>query len=309
MSDNCSLFILNQGWCLGIVILCIVLLHAVLKRVTWRGTSYLLWSGIPICYFYIVGVECLDVLYYKSEAKLNNIPLVFWGEKEMLLFKSIWGLVFLGMLLYIGYSFLKIKYITMHSRHFRENIYITERSEIPFTIGVIKPKIYLPEDMQEEFYEPVICHEKVHIARKDYLVKNLAFVLLAINWFQPLMWLAYYLFVKDMEVTCDDMVLRKRSMKFRKQYAKTLLELSTREGRVGFVTTGYGSVALKERVVNISRNQKRRPLQRVLITVMCIVIVLLSIPVYGAVRKPFGYVANATESTNDVWEVRTRIHP
>lgn len=61
-------------------------------------------------------------------------------------------------------------------------------------------------------------------------------------------------------------------------------------------------------MVNISRNQKRRPLQRVLITVMCIVIVLLSIPVYGAVRKPFGYVANATESTNDVWEVRTRIH-
>lgn len=123
------------------------------------------------------------------------------------------------------------------------------------------------------------------------------------------MWLAYFLFVKDMEVTCDEIALRERSARFRKQYARTLLELSTREVSVGFVATGYGSVALKERVVNISRNQKGHPFQRVLITVMCIVIVLLSIPVYGYIRKPFGYVANAAELTNDVWEVRTRIHP
>lgn len=150
MSDNCLLFILDQGWRLGIVVLCVIIIRS-----------------IPICYFYIAGVEYLDMFYYISEARLNNFPLVFWGEKEMLLFKSIWGLVFLGMLLYIGYSSMKIKYITMHSRHFRENIYITERSDMPFTSGVIKPRIYLPADMQEEVYEPVVCHEKVHIARKD----------------------------------------------------------------------------------------------------------------------------------------------
>ena len=68
-------------------------------------------------------------------------------------------------------------------------------------------------------------------------------------------------------------------------------------------------MALKERVINISRNQKGHSLQRFLITVICIVMVLLSVSVYGYIRNPFGYVPNVVESTNDVWEVRTRIEP
>lgn len=309
MSDEGMLFIFNQGWRLGFVVLCVVLIRAVLKRVTWRGASYLLWCSVPICYFYITGVERLNVFYNKIIVKSSNAPYLFFGEKESMVLKVVWGTGCIGMLIYMVYSYVKVKCIAKKSRNLRENIYITERSEMPFTIGGMKPRIYLPANMQEEFYEPVICHEKVHIARKDFLIKNAAFVLLAINWFQPLMWLAYFLFVKDMEVTCDEAVLRKRPMEFRKQYAKALLELSTREAGVGGVAAGYGSVALRERVVNISRNQKGHSLHRFLITVMCIVIVLLSIPVYGALRKPFGYQTNATVSTNEVWEVRTRIYP
>lgn len=309
MFDKGMLFILNQGWRLGVVILCVILIRTVLKRITWRGISYLLWCSIPICYFYIVGVECFQVFYNKIDVKLSNEPHFFLGEKASMVLKAVWVTVCIGMLSYMVYSYVKTKYIAKKSRHLRENIYITEKSDIPFTIGVMKPKIYLPIDMQEEFYEPVICHEKVHIFRKDYLIKNTAFVLLAINWFQPLMWFAYYLFVKDMEVTCDEMVLREKSAGFRKQYAKALVALSVREVRVGFVATGYGSVALKERVINISRNQTGHSLQRFLITVICIVMVLLSVSVYEYIRKPFGYVPNVVESTNDAWEVRTRIEP
>ena len=309
MSDKGLFFILNQGWRLGFVVLFIILIRGVLKRVTWRGASYLLWCSIPICYFYILGVEFFHVFYYKVVVKSSNVPYFLLGEEASVMFKVVWVTVFVGMLLYMGYAYIKTKQFTTRSKHLRENIYITARGDVPFTVGVIKPKIYLPADMKEEFYEPVICHEKVHIARKDYLVKNLAFVLLAINWFQPLMWLAYYLFVKDMEVTCDEMVLRNKPLEFRKQYAKVLLESSTLEVNVGFVATGYGSVALKERVINISRNQKGHSLQRFLITVICIVMVLLSVSVYGYIRNPFGYVPNVAESTNDVWEVRTRIEP
>ena len=309
MSDKGLFFILNQGWRLGFVVLFIILIRGVLKRVTWRGASYLLWCSIPICYFYILGVEFFHVFYYKVVVKSSNVPYFLLGEEASVMFKVVWVTVFVGMLLYMGYAYIKTKQFTTRSKHLRENIYITARGDVPFTVGVIKPKIYLPADMKEEFYEPLICHEKVHIARKDYLVKNLAFVLLAINWFQPLMWLAYYLFVKDMEVTCDEMVLRNKPLEFCKQYAKVLLESSTLEVNVGFVATGYGSVALKERVINISRNQKGHSLQRFLITVICIVMVLLSVSVYGYIRKPFGYVPNVAESTNDVWEVRTRIEP
>lgn len=309
MSDTGILFVLNQGWRLGIVILCIILIRTVLKRVTWRGASYLLWCSIPICYFYTAGVECFNVFYSKVDVKSSNAPYFFFGEKASMVLKVVWVTVCIGMLIYIVYSYVKTKCIAKKSRHLRENIYITARCDVPFTVGVIKPKIYLPAEMQEEFYEPVICHEKVHIARKDYFIKNVAFVLLATNWFQPLMWLAYFLFVRDMEVTCDEMVLRKRSVEFRKQYAKALLELSTRETKAGVVATGYGGVALKERVVNISRNQKVSPLQRFLVIVMCVAIMLLSVSLYEYIRKPFGYVPNVAESTNDVWEVRTRVEP
>lgn len=154
----------------------------------------------------------------------------------------------------------------------------------------------------------MFCHEEVHIAKKDYL-KNLVFVLLTINWFQPLMWLAYYLLVKDVEVTCDEMVLRARPVEFRKQYAKALLELSTREARVGIVTIGYGSVALKERIEKISRNKRVYPIQRIYVTSPCVVVILLGIPAYWYIRKLFGYVRNSMVSTNEVWEVRTGIYP
>lgn len=309
MSDKGLLFILNQGWCLGFVVLFVILIREVLNRVTWRGASYLLWCGVPICYFYIMGVEFFNVFYYKIVVDSSNIPFVLLKEEEMAVLKIVWMIVCFGMLLYMEYSYLKTRYLAAKSRHLRENIYITERSDVPFTIGIIRPRIYLPEEMQECFYEPVICHEKIHISRKDYLIKNLVFVLLAINWFQPLMWLAYFLFVKDMEVTCDEVVLRNKPLEFRKQYAKALLELSTREVRVGFVATGYGSVALKERVVNISRNQKVSSLQRFLITVMCMAIILLSIPTCWSIRKAFGCEPNSTVSENEVWEVKAQIYP
>ena len=309
MSDTGMLFILNQGWRLGIVILWVVLIRAILKRVTWRGASYLLWCSIPICYFYMVGVEFFNVFYYKVVVKTSNAPYHFLGEKEGMAFKIIWCVGCFGMLTYMGYSYMKAKFLTAKSKHFRENIYIIERSDMPFTIGVMKPRIYLPTGMQEEFYEPVICHEKVHIARKDYLIKNFVFVLLAINWFQPLMWLAYFLFVKDMEITCDEVVLRESVAGFRKQYARALLELSTREVRLGVVATGYGNVALKERLKNISKNQRVCIGQRFFITVMCIAMILLSVPTCWYIRKPFGYKSNEVVSTNEVWEVRTRIYP
>lgn len=309
MFDKEMLFILNQGWRLGFVILCTISIRAVLKRVTERRASYLLWCIIPICYFYIAGVECFQVFYHKIDVRLSNEPYFFLGEKECMVFKIIWGIIFVGMLSYMLYSYVKTKCLTKKSIHFRENIYLSEKIDIPFTIGIMKPKIYLPVNMQEEFYNPVICHEKVHIFRKDYLIKNLAFVFLTINWFQPLMWVAYYLFVKDMEVTCDEMVLREKSAGFRKQYAKALVELSVRETRVRIIAIGYGSVALKERVINISRNQKERFSKRILITVICIVIVWLGVSAYEYIRKPFGYMLNVVEATNDVWQVRTRIGP
>lgn len=309
MSDEGILIILNQGWRLGIVILCIIIIRAVLRWVTWNGAAYLLWCGVPLCYFYCMGVECFNAFYIKVIVKTSNAPYLFLDEKVCTVIKIVWMMVCLGMLSYMGYSYLKAKCFTRNSKNYRENIYITKNSEMPFTIGVIKPKIYLPAEMQEEYYEPVICHERVHIVRKDYLIKNLVFVLLAVNWFQPLMWLAYYLFVNDMEVTCDEIALRKSSPGFRKQYAKTLLELSTHENGVGVIITGYGDVALKERVVNICRERKASLLQRLLLMLICMVILLASIPVYGAIRKPFGYEPKVTVPVNEEWEVRTKVHP
>lgn len=308
MLDKVSLFILNQGWRLGITILGIIVVRKVINHMSWKGATYLLWSLVPICCFYDIGIEYFSILKLRTNAEANNSPIFFFQEKEIMVFLILWMTGCFGMLFYIGYSYLKIKKYAKHSVHLRDSIFIAKKIDVPFTVGCLKPKIYLPSDMKEDFFEPVIRHEQVHIARKDYLIKNFAFVFLAINWFQPLMWLAYYLFVKDMELTCDEITLRNSPQTFRKQYAKALVELSEKRTSIEPLTTGYGAIALKERIVNIKQNKNSRPFQRILIKVICIVTIIVSLPAYWHIQKPFGCIQSPTlSSIHKEWEVVTTI--
>lgn len=144
----------------------------------------------------------------------------------------------------------------------RENIYQCDKVESPFLLGIIKPKIYLPFGMSETNMQYVIAHEQAHIHRRDNLTKVFAFVLTAVYWFNPVMWIAYALFCRDMELACDESVIRGKSTEERKAYSMALLECSAEKfGRKIFSVynvspIAFGEIGVKKRVINVFKNKK-----------------------------------------------------
>ncbi|MGN1084398.1 MAG: M56 family metallopeptidase, partial [Lachnospiraceae bacterium] len=170
--------------------------------------------------------------------------------------KSVLVAGMIGILLYELYSYISLQRCLVGCIRLRGNIYLAARINEPFTMGVLSPKIYLPSSVEEERYEYVIAHEEVHIARKDALTRCVGSVLRTVFWFQPLMWVAYYLFINDMEDACDEAALRKRSMEYRIQYAEALVEVSYQDGKAGSVAIGYGSGEIKKRIKHVLEYKK-----------------------------------------------------
>jgi beta-lactamase regulating signal transducer with metallopeptidase domain len=129
-----------------------------------------------------------------------------------------------------------------------DNVYETDQIHSPFVLGFIHPKIYLPVAMPESEVGFILRHEGTHIRRLDYLVKPVAFITLAIHWFNPLVWLAYYLISKDMEMSCDESVLKETDGT---GYSKALLSFAAGGRPAALSPVAFGEVSTKERIKNV----------------------------------------------------------
>lgn len=140
---------------------------------------------------------------------------------------------------------------TSHSR-----IYLSDYITSPFVCGIFNPRIYIPSSLAATEYKYIILHEQVHIYRKDYLVKLLAFAALTIHWFNPLVWLFFHLFEKDMEMSCDEAVIKKTGTSIRAEYSEALLKLAS--GKKTFVKTfaAFGENETKSRIKHIMGYKK-----------------------------------------------------
>ena len=117
-------------------------------------------------------------------------------------------------------------------------------------MGLLPPKIYVSENLSAEDRRYVLCHEQVHIARKDYLVKPLAFTIFSLLWFNPLIWAAYYFMMKDMEISCDEAVIRKLGCQEREYYSHLLLSLASGRRMVVSQNPGFSAGTVKERILS-----------------------------------------------------------
>ncbi len=154
----------------------------------------------------------------------------------------------------------------------QKGIVCIESIESPFLWGLFKPTIYLPMNLEEAEKEYIIAHESYHKKRKDYLAKLLAFVVVSIHWFNPLVWVAYALFCKDMEISCDEAVLSHAKEKINKQYAASLLKYAAKQN--GFVLTPltFGEPSVKSRIQNVLRYKKGS----IVVTILSICVVSLT---------------------------------
>ena len=139
---------------------------------------------------------------------------------------------------------------------FRNIIFQSENVSSPFVLGIIRPKVYLPFKMNGQDMEHVIAHELAHIRRRDHWWKPLGFLLLTIHWFNPLMWLAYVLLCRDIELACDEKVIKKLGNAQRADYTQALLACSVNKRMIAACPLAFGEVSVKERVKSVMNYKK-----------------------------------------------------
>lgn len=150
----------------------------------------------------------------------------------------------------------------------------------PFVFGIVRPRIYLPAHIQAEERKFVLEHERVHILRRDYLIKIVAWGTLCLHWFNPAVWLAYKLMEKDMEMSCDEAVIRKLGYDVRKDYSGALLSLSCDRMKLSGCPIAFGEGAVKSRIQNILSYHKKT------VAAMVFAAVLLVAAVIGLSMNP-----------------------
>lgn len=170
--------------------------------------------------------------------------------------KYIWIAGVTALLLYSLFSFLLLKKQLKHARFLEGNVFEADNLRTPFVLGLIKPRIYLPSGLGREEQAYILLHERIHIQRKDHFIKAIAFLILTVHWFNPLVWAAFLLMSKDMELSCDEKVLRLMREDIRKPYANSLLSLAAGRHILNGSPVAFGEGNVKERIVNVLNYKK-----------------------------------------------------
>ena len=188
-----------------------------------------------------------------------------------------------GLILMLGYalvSYLLLRRRVATATLLRENIKQSERVDSPFVLGLLRPTIYLPYSMDEGDMGHVIAHERAHIHRGDHWWKPLGFLILAVYWFNPLVWVAYILFCRDMELACDEKVAARMAREERQAYSTALLHCGVRRRTVAACPLAFGEVGVKSRVKSVMHYKKPAFWVVLIAVVACIVVAVcfLTVP-------------------------------
>ena len=182
---------------------------------------------------------------------------------------------FMGVLVMAGYSavsYIKLKRKLLIVSPLQENIWLADEITTPFVMGLIRPRIYLPSDTQESQMPYIILHEKHHIRRGDHILKALAFLALSIHWFNPLVWVAFIYANKDMEMSCDEAVVKKLGDHILADYTASLLSLATGKTVIAGVPLAFGEGDTKGRIRNLAHWKKPTFVVVLVAVIACIIL-------------------------------------
>lgn len=278
---------LNRSITAGWLVLAVVVLRLLLKKAPKRITC-LLWALVAIrlvCPFsyesalsLIPSAETVspEILYTRSPTIQTGIPALNSAVNPLILqsftpavgvsanplqiwtflASVLWLMGIAAMLLYTLISYIRLQRRVQTAVLLRENIWQSEYVTSPFVLGIICPRIYLPFGMSEEDMTHVIAHEQTHIRRRDHWWKPLGFFLLIVYWFNPLLWMAYVLLCRDIELACDERVIRDLGGEARADYSATLLKCSVSRSSIAACPLAFGEVGVKQRVKNVLNYKK-----------------------------------------------------
>ena len=285
MSDKVFLDIVNMSITGSFAILIIMLARLLLKKAP-KVFSYALWFVaffrllVPVSFESVLSILpfnttplSTDMLYIETpyvetgikaiDSVINPVVAteVFGSTANVYQIFTFWGKIiwFIGVFAFCLYSirsYSRLKKKLQSAVLLRDNIYISQVISTPFALGLRNPKIYLPSNLADA-QEYVIAHEQTHLARRDNLAKILGYVVLILHWFNPLVWLAFKLFVTDMEMSCDESVIRNSKEDIRKEYSRSLLELSIEKSTLG-IPMAFAEGNPKERIENVMKSNTKK---------------------------------------------------
>ena len=311
--------IVNMSICGGWLVLAVLALRFVLKRAP-KWVSVLLWGIVAarlVCPFSIESALSLipSAETISPEIMLDRTPEISTGIASLdrvvnpvistsfapepiasanplqiviPVAANLWLLGVVVILAYTAISYLILRRKLRMAVIVRDNIFQCETVRSPFVLGILKPKIYLPYTLSGEALTHVVAHEHAHISRKDHWWKPLGFLLLTLHWFNPLMWVAYILLCRDIELACDEKVIARLGGAQRADYTQALVACSVNRFHVAACPLAFGEVGVKERVKSILNY--RRPAFWIIVTaiILCgvVAICFLTDPV-SSVRNPW----------------------
>ena len=204
----------------------------------------------------------------KGQEQLVADPL----EAPVSMATDIWLIGIAIMFIYGDYSYLELRKKLKEAVKSTDNIYMCDHINSPFVIGFIKPKIYIPSVLSENECEYIIQHEKQHIKRFDHVVKLIAFTALCLHWFNPLIWIAFDLLCKDMEMSCDEAVIKKLGEEIRADYSASLLNLATGKHIFAGAPLAFGEGDTSSRIENLYHFRKPKTIVFIAVIAVCAVL-------------------------------------
>ena len=195
-------------------------------------------------------------------------PLQIWIP----ILNIIWLIGVGALLLYTAVSYWRLCRKVDTAVRYKGNIFQSENVSSPFVLGIIKPRIYLPFNMNGQDLEHVVAHEQAHIRRKDHWWKPLGFLLLTIHWFNPLMWLAYVLLCRDIEFACDEKVIKELGNEQRADYTQALVVCSVNRRMIAACPLAFGEVGVKDRVKSVMNYKKPAFWIIILAVIACVIV-------------------------------------
>ena len=279
--------IINMSISASYIVLAVLLLRLLLKKAP-KWITVVLWGIVAVrlvCPFSIESVLSLipssevvspNIMTDKTPTINTGIPIINSALNPVIsesftpnpgdsanplqiwipVLTAIWIVGMVALLIYTVISYARVRRKIGTAVLYKDNIYQSENVVSPFVLGIIKPKIYLPFNINEKDMEHVVAHEMAHIRRKDHLWKPLGFLLLTLHWFNPLMWLGYVLLCRDIELACDEKVIKELDHDARADYSEALLTCSVNRRMIAACPLAFGEVGVKDRVKSVLNYKK-----------------------------------------------------
>lgn len=305
--------ILGRSMDVAVVILCLLCVRAIVVNYSGKY-AYLLWSVVAVRLMWVLPVEnpfsFFQLPFFTGHAwqAVRQIPeglgmyaAAAAGDNAAALQPAepaaglsvwqgilpaaafVWVAGMLAFLLYFLISYIRTGRQVRFAVQVEPSVYQGDCVASPFVMGVLRPRIYLPAGLDAEAFRHVLCHERQHVRRRDPLVKLLAFGLLAVYWFHPLVWVSYVLFCRDMEMSCDEAALQELGMEEKKAYSRTLLAFASGRAMPANLL-GFRESHARERICHILRFRKPGAASGALL----LLILLLSLVVWGCAGSDGG---------------------